>query len=130
MSVYTGSYYDGTGYDAMAIYGSMAGQPGDAANNIYTRFSLWGVSTPDVFDAFPSLDQLPEKAAWGPLPMGFDIVSAQFDAAGVWLGQTTQHANISSFQRVSASVPEPATWSLFGAGLLAMFGARRRQRVL
>jgi hypothetical protein len=128
MGLSTGFYNDGAPYDQVAIYGSLAVQPGDAANNIYTRFVLWGVSTANVFDTFPSLDQLPDKEAFGPLPMGFDLVSTQYDDAGLWLGQTTLHANLSSFHQVSTAVPEPGTWALFAAGLLAMIAVRRRHR--
>lgn len=124
MGLSTGFYNDGTPWDQVAIYGSLLNQPGDTANNIYTRFALWGVSSDNVFDTFPSLDQLPEREAFGTLPMGFDLTRSQYDDAGQWLGQTTLHANLTSFRRVT-SVPEPGTWALFAAGLLAMFVVRR-----
>jgi hypothetical protein len=127
MGLSTGFYNDGTPYDQVAIYGSLAGQPGDAAN-VYYRFELWGVSSLNVFDTFPSLDQLPNKNAFGPLPMGFNLVATQYDNAGLWLGQTTLHANLSSFSGPN-SVPEPGTWGLFVAGLFAMFVMRRSRRL-
>jgi len=121
----TGFYNDGAPYDQVAIYGSLAGQPGDAAN-VYYRFELWGVTTLNVFDTFPSLDQLPNKEAFGPLPMGFNLVTTQYDDAGTWLGQTTLHANLSSFNAVP--VPEPGTWGMFVAGLFGVLLARRSSK--
>jgi hypothetical protein len=126
MSLFSGTYADGTPYDAMNIYGTLAPQPGDAANVLY-RFLLWDTSTQDVFDRFPTLDQLPNKDAFGPPPMGLDIIATHYDDAGRWLGQTTLLVNLSSFQVVT-SVPEPGTWALFVAGLLAVFFARHSRR--
>jgi hypothetical protein len=121
----TGFYNDGAPYDQVAIYGSIAQRPTDV-ENAYYRFVLWGVSSQNVFDTFPTLDNLPSSDDFGPLPMGFNLIATRYDDAGGWLGHTTLQANVTSFQR-SASVPEPATWSLMLAALAGVGLIRRRR---
>ena len=86
MGISTGSYSDGTPYDQVAMYGSIIERPADATNAYY-RFELWGVSSLNVFDTFPALDDLPGEEAFGGT-MGFNLVATQYDDAGTWLGQT------------------------------------------
>jgi hypothetical protein len=49
-----------------------------------------------------------------------------FGAVGNFLGR--QIAGFNADPALAAAVPEPQTWAMFAAGLLAQVGLRRRSR--
>jgi len=115
-------------YDQVGLGASLAPVAGDPAN-FYRSFGLSaGTFDANIFTSPPSLDAPFGNAGTAARPLQFIFGVIHDD--GVTVEQDAQlFMEVTDLHVATASVPEPATLSLFGAGLLASLAARRRRRV-
>lgn len=114
-------------YDQVGLGASLALVAGDPAN-FYRSFSLSaGTFDADIFTSAPSLDAPFGNAGTAARPLQFIFGVIQDD--GVTEQDAQLFMEVTDLHVATASVPEPATLTLFGAGLLASLATRRRRRV-